>query len=284
MKKVILYSVVLLLSLSLRAQGDSLIIANAPWQIDSLDGFVLKRMHFVNSECLGSNQYVCILELPFNSPRQLAFTYEPRRTPTTVHAQRHNAFAAVNGSFFDMKYHNPICYLRIDGKELGENTPQATDSVNRKYYQYGSMALRNGRPHFYVPESARMAERLLADSNIMTAGPLLIYHDKILPMRMDKTFVTYRHNRTAVGTRADGTVLLVTVDGRMKESQGMSLMDFQLLLHYLGCTDALNLDGGGSTTMYVKGFQHGGLVNHPSDNNKYDFNGERGVSNCVIIK
>ena len=136
MKKVILYSVVLLLSFSLRAQGDSLIIANAPWQIDSLDGFVLKRMHFVNSECLGSNQYVCILELPFNSPRQLAFTYEPRRTPTTVHAQRHNAFAAVNGSFFDMKYHNPICYLRIDGKELGENTPQATDSVNRKYYQY----------------------------------------------------------------------------------------------------------------------------------------------------
>jgi exopolysaccharide biosynthesis protein len=183
-----------------------------------------------------------------------------------------------------MKYHNPICYLRIDGKELGENTPQATDSVNRKYYQYGSMALRNGRPHFYVPESARMAERLLADSNIMTAGPLLIYHDKILPMRMDKTFVTYRHNRTAIGTRADGTVLLVAVDGRMKESQGMSLMDFQLLLHYLGCTDALNLDGGGSTTMYVKGFQHGGLVNHPSDNNKYDFNGERGVSNCVIIK
>ncbi len=262
---------------------DSLAVVKAHWQIDSMDGFVLKRHHFSKKNCINSNQYVCILELPPNSPCRLAYSYESRRTPTSTHAKRHNAVAAVNGSFFDMKYHNPICYLRIDGKELGENTPQVSDSVHRKYYQYGSVALRKGRPIIFIPDSARMAERSLPDRNIMTAGPLLIYHGRLMPMRKDKTFVTDRHNRTAIGVRKDGTVLLVTLDGRMKESEGMSLQDFSKLLRYLGCHDALNLDGGGSTTMYVRGFPNDGIVNHPSDNNRYDFKGERGVSNCILV-
>ena len=103
-------------------------------------------------------------------------------------------------------------------------------------------------------------------------------------MRDDKTFVTHRHNRTAVGVRADGTVLLVVVDGRTKQSEGLSLRDFSRLLRYLGCRDALNHDGGGSTTMYVDRYPNGGLVNHPTDNGRYDFDGERGVSNCIIVK
>ena len=263
---------------------DSLRVVRAKWQIDTLDGFVLKQMHFTKKNCLGSNQNVCIVELPADSPRRLAFTYEERRTPTTIHALHNDALAAINGSFFDMKYHNPICYLRIDGKELGVNTPQASDSIHRKYYQYGTIALHDGRPVYLVPDSLRLAERDWADSNIMTAGPMLIREGQLLPMRDDKTFVTYRHNRTAVGTRADGTVMLVTLDGRTKQSEGMSLQDFQLLLHYLGCQDALNLDGGGSTTMYVKGKPNGGIVNMPSDNGRFDSGGERGVSNCIILK
>lgn len=264
--------------------SDSLSVVRAQWKIDSMDGFVLKQMHFTKKNCLGANQNICIIELPVNSPCRLAFTYEERRTPTTIHAQHNDALAAINGSFFDMKYHNPICYLRIDGKELGVNTPQASDSVHRKYYQYGSIALRDGRPVYLVPDSLRLAEREWADSNIMTAGPMLIRDGQLMPMRDDKTFVTYRHNRTAVGTLADGTVLLVTVDGRTKQSEGMSLQDFQRLLHYLGCRDALNLDGGGSTTMYVKGKPYGGIVNRPSDNGRFDYGGERGVSNCIIVK
>ena len=292
MRKIVLSSILTLLAFVSCAQhdndrksiSDSLLVVDARWQVDSMDGFVLKRMHFKKKECLGSNQNICIIELPADSPRKLAFTYEPRRTPTTQHASRNGALAAINGSFFDMGKHNPICYLRIDGEEVGINTPQPSDSLHRKYYQYGTLVLRNGRPHFVVPDSARLAERSWSDSNIMTAGPMLIRDGALVPMRDDKTFVTSRHNRTAVGVTADGTVLLVTLDGRMKESQGMSLQDFQRLLHYLGCCDALNLDGGGSTTMYVKGMPHDGIVNRPTDNGKFDFKGERGVSNCVIIK
>ena len=35
--------------------------------------------------------------------------------------------------------------------------------------------------------------------------------------------------------------------------------------------------------MYVKGYPHKGLVNHPTDNGRYDFEGERGVSNCILV-
>ena len=290
MRRIVLFSFLLALGFVSCAQresqysSDSLQLVQAIWQIDSMDGFVLKQKHFTKKNCLGANQNICIIELPADSPRRLAFTYEERRTPTTTHAIHNGALAAVNGSFFDMQRHNPICYLRIDGKELGVNTPQATDSIHRKYYQYGSIVLREGRPVYIVPDSARLAEKEWADSNIMTAGPLLIRDGILLPMRDDKTFVTYRHNRTAIGTLNDGTVLLVTVDGRTKQSEGMSLQDFQRLLHYLGCCDALNLDGGGSTTMYVRGKPHGGIVNRPSDNGRFDYEGERGVSNCIIVR
>lgn len=263
--------------------ADSAAVVDAMWQTDSLDGMVLKRMHFDQKNCFGANQYVAVLEIAPESPCRLAFTYEPQRTRTTEHARRHGAVAAVNGSFFDMGKHFPICYLRIDGVEVGENTPQASDSLHRKYYQYGSLKLHGGRPEIFIPDSVRMAERQLPDSNIMTAGPLLIYHGEDVPQRVDKSFVSDRHNRTAIGVKSDGTVLLVVVDGRTRQSEGMSLPDFVRLLRSLGCYDALNLDGGGSTTMFVDGFGHNGIVNHPTDNGKYDHEGERTVSNCIVV-
>ena len=285
MKRITLILFLAIASLSAQSQkADSLRIVNARWQVDSLDGMVLKQMHFDRKNCLGSNQFVAFIEIPANSPRRLAFCCEEQRTQTSVQARRHNAFAAINGSFFDMQMHNPICYLRIDGNELGINTPQPSDSIHRKYYQYGTLLLDKGRPVFVVPDSGRLAERNLQATDVMTAGPMLVRDGSLVPMRTDKTFVTNRHNRTAVGLRADGTILLVVVDGRTRQSEGLSLLDFSRLLRYLGCRQALNLDGGGSTTMYVRGYKNGGLVNHPSDNGRYDSDGERTVSNCIIVK
>lgn len=263
---------------------DSVRFINGPWTVDTIHHqLILRRVHFQNQELFGTNQYICVLEIPPQASYDLVFTYTPRRTPTSTQAKKNGAVAAVNGSFFSMERHHPICYLRIDGKRVGENTP-GSDTLNRKYYQYGSMALRHGRPYFFIPDSNRHAEDHLTDSNLMTAGPMLIYRGKPMPMRNDRTFVTDRHNRTAIAMRADGTVLLITVDGRMRPSAGMSLTELITTLQWLGATDALNLDGGGSTTLYVEGWANGGMVNHPTDNGRFDFAGERGVSNCVVVK
>ncbi len=270
------------LALCLHAQRDSLAFANGPWQTDTLDGMVLKQCRFEGQKLFASNQQVFVLEIPDTAHYTLAFAHEPRRTKTSEMAQKHDAVAAINGSFFDMDQHFPVCYLRIDSVELGENTP-GKDTVNRKYYQYGTLCLSHDSVFILKTDSSRHWEEVLPYPDIMTAGPLLIWHDTLQYMRNDRTFVTNRHNRTAVGIRDDGTVLLLVADGRHKQAEGLSLTELQQIFRWLGCRDALNLDGGGSTTLFLNINDYQGVLNCPSDNGRFDHEGERGVSNAVLI-
>lgn len=281
-KRVVISLLSLSFALCLHAQCDSLAFANGPWQTDTLDGMVLKQCRFEGQQLFASNQQIFVLEIPDTAQYTLAFAYEPRRTKTSEMARRHGAVAALNGSFFDMDQHFPICYLRIDSVDIGENTP-GKDTVNRKYYQYGTLCLCGDSVLILKTDSSRHWEEGLSFPNIMTAGPLLIWHDTLQYMRDDRTFVTNRHNRTAVGIREDGTVLLFVADGRAKESEGLSLTELQLLLRWLGCRDALNLDGGGSSTLYLNIGNYQGVANCPSDNGRFDHAGERSVSNAVLI-
>lgn len=85
-----------------------------------------------------------------------------------------------------------------------------------------------------------------------------------------------RHPRTGVGVRADGRLLLVVVDGRRPGySVGMTLVEFAELFRWLGAVDALNLDGGGSSTMVVRG----DVKNRPC----CDRSGERRVVNALLV-
>ena len=280
-----IYIIVLFLAFAfcLQAQRDSLAFVNGNWKTDTLDGMVLHQCLFNEKQLFASNQQIIVLEIPDTAHYTLAFAHEPRRTKTSEMALKHNAVAAVNGSFFDIEKHFPICYLRIDSVNLGENTP-GKDTVNRKYYQYGTLCLGGDSVVILKTDSSRRWEEALSYPNIMTAGPLLIWHDTLQYMRDDRTFVTNRHNRTALGIREDGTVLLFVADGRFKEAEGLSLPELQQILRWLGCRDALNLDGGGSTTMYLDIGNFQGVINCPSDNGRFDHEGERGVSNSVLVR
>ncbi len=259
--------------------NDSLRVANAEWRIDSLEGFTLKRYHFGEGELFCSAQHLFVIEVPAHSPRRLAFAYDSVLTPVDTLARRREAFAAINGSFFDMDKGNPVCYLRIDGQLLGENTPQKNDSVNRKYYQYATLTL--GPTRLWVPDSNRTWENILSNGDIMTAGPMLLRQGQYMPQRDDRTFVTKRHNRTALGLRPDGTTVLLVADGRFKDkAEGLTLPELERVMRWLGCTEAINLDGGGSSTMYIK---DKGVVNYPSDNNRHDHEGQRPVSNAILL-
>jgi Phosphodiester glycosidase len=98
------------------------------------------------------------------------------------------------------------------------------------------------------------------------------------------TFGPARHPRTIVALGAGGRrIMLITVDGRQAGySAGMTLREAAQLSLSLGATDALNLDGGGSTSMVVAQrtgtTYHYGVVNHPSD-----ATGERPVGNALAI-
>jgi hypothetical protein len=84
-----------------------------------------------------------------------------------------------------------------------------------------------------------------------------------------------RNPRTLMGVKADGTVLLVTIDGRHPgHSVGLNLEESAKVMKSLGATDAINLDGGGSTTMTIGSK----LIMHPSDPT-----GERPVGDAILI-
>ena len=105
-------------------------------------------------------------------------------------------------------------------------------------------------------------------------NPTLVRAGEIFIERTGQGSFFERHPRTGVGTTPDGRVLFVTVDGRQPGySVGMTPWRFAKLFLTLGADYALNLDGGGSTTMVV----NGGIVNRPSDGS------ERPVSSALVL-
>ncbi|HVF48004.1 MAG TPA: phosphodiester glycosidase family protein, partial [Pyrinomonadaceae bacterium] len=92
--------------------------------------------------------------------------------------------------------------------------------------------------------------------------------------KSNRGFVETRHPRTAVAKLKDGRFLMLTADGRTEESVGLDLYDLAAYMLELGATDAMNLDGGGSTTMFLGGK----VVNRPSDKE-----GERKVGDAILV-
>ena len=120
--------------------------------------------------------------------------------------------------------------------------------------------------------------RLFIAEDIVSGVPQLIKDGKIditwQAEKSSKSFVETHHPRTAVAKLKDGKLLMVAVDGRSEASGGMSLYGLADFLLEQGATDALNLDGGGSTTMFLDGK----VVNHPSDKE-----GERKIGDAILV-
>jgi len=91
----------------------------------------------------------------------------------------------------------------------------------------------------------------------------------------DEAFTGARHPRSVVGVDRRGFIWLIAVDGRRPDySIGMTFADLERLCARLDLTGALNLDGGGSTTLVAKGH----VVNRPSDPG-----GPRPVSDAIVV-
>jgi hypothetical protein len=113
------------------------------------------------------------------------------------------------------------------------------------------------------------------EGEVLGGAPRLLRNDRIhiTAKREGKAADTGRNPRTVAGVRADGTVLLITIDGRQPQwSLGATLEEAAKTARALGATDALSLDSGGSTAMVV-GKK---VVNRPSE-------GERAVSNGLFV-
>jgi len=109
-------------------------------------------------------------------------------------------------------------------------------------------------------------------------GPMLVRNHRTVQIEIpdDDAYqfksMKERHPRSAVGWNLEH-YFFVTVDGRQKESVGMTLEELGKHLAAIGCSEAMNLDGGGSATLWADGR----IRNHPSDGS------ERPIANALVV-
>ena len=113
--------------------------------------------------------------------------------------------------------------------------------------------------------------------NVIGGGPSLLRGGQLNvdfeTASFNRSFSETRHPRTAVGRTAEGDLWFVVIDGRQPMSAGASLVETANVLRALGCVDAINLDGGGSSTLSL----FGQALNRPSDGR------ERRISNAILL-
>ncbi|NGM62045.1 phosphodiester glycosidase family protein [Sphingobacterium sp. SGG-5] len=237
-------------------------------------GIVWKYYHFTN--LLGSRQYVTLFDIDLNDPDiKIEIPYVTSGfLKTSAAAEQKDADVAFNGSYFNTSTGGSTVYFKTGGNVINQ-----TRSGFNPYRENGAFTLSStGKAEIVQKPSGGWG--VVGAANVLAGGPLLIVNgEKVLQQNVE--FNINRHPRTVMGLTGDNHLLAVVVDGRSRESQGLSTIDLSELMFALGCVSAVNMDGGGSSTAWVKGE---GVVNHPTDNGKFDHEGERGVATVFTVK
>lgn len=191
------------------------------------------------------------------------------------------ALGGINGSYFNVKDLITTCFIKDDGQIIGETSPSEYFRTN------GIITFSETDFSIDACDTAAVYDGADACWEVMAGGPILIdegvsvtYTDSTVISGW-KRFYAKRHPRTLVGREENGTTWLVVVDGRVKDkAEGMTIAELTTLGEMMQWRDAINLDGGGSATIWTL---HGGVLNHPVDNHRYDSDGERIVPNILTV-
>lgn len=271
----------LLLVFNARAQTDSITFVKAKWETKKIaPGLKWKHYWFNNKTLFNSNQNINILEISSPKKAPLVLGYEAKLLkPTSDFATTAGATAAINGSFFDVKNGGSMDLIRVNGEIICGN--RAYPGETRARHQQAALLFNKGALSIAKWDGTTDWESRLTGDMIET-GPLLVYQ-KQKELLDTSAFVRLRNPRTAIAV-THNRVLLITVDGRNDNAAGASLHELAKIIQWLKATDGINLDGGGSTTMWISGQTTNGVVNYPTDNKKWDHEGQRKVANVILVK
>lgn len=209
----------------------------------------------------------------------------PARETVASIATRRGAVAAVNGGFFSLESGKPSALFKTGGTLVGRTSrPRGAVAITERRGLGGLLFDRvttertAGAPRYHTRLGSSPRDWAAARHAVSGAGLLMLDGRDVTDWtdeRITAGFDTTRHPRTLIGVDADAAIWLVTVDGRQPAlSLGMTFAELQALSRRLGLRSALNLDGGGSTTMVVRGT----VVNHPSD-----ATGPRQVGDALVV-
>jgi hypothetical protein len=256
----------------------ALFIANNPKRTDVF----INHLNQIGSIAIDKNQFD---RIGINRERKaddvVVFTPEFHRT--TLTSADGLEIVVQNGiitQIFDRKGSSLIpadgFVISASGKQRDEILPVAKIGAKADFY---FMQFDFGRGLSVTNNTEGLAPGPSINEDIVSGIPLLVLNGKIeIQWQQEgasKEFVETRHPRTAVAKLKDGKFLMATIDGRQEGwSVGMNLSELAALLLELGAQDAMNLDGGGSTTM----FMGGKVMNKPSDKE-----GERSVGSTILV-
>ena len=141
-----------------------------------------------------------------------------------------------------------------------------SDSLVLSGHGANADALAHIRRGDRVAIAQTLGSRLADEARLVVGGGPLLVEKGVVNVRSREESIAPdiaygRAPRTGIGIKADGTVLLMVVDGRSRYSAGMSLKEFATYLKRFGAVSAVNLDGGGSSEMVLDGK----IMNRPSD-------------------
>jgi exopolysaccharide biosynthesis protein len=219
------------------------------------------------------------------------------------------AFAVLNAAYFHVKQLIPSVYFRVGENLYGTTHPTETYRVN------GVVGFKDAEGKEMMIEYADTTQydAVAGDwHTVLATGPMLVDEgelvvplltgddadgDNVAAMQAEQAeqkrgvvkhrthyssaqFYDKRHPRAAVGKDNEGNIYYVVIDGRFKgQGDGASIYETAYICKMLGMTEAINLDGGGSSAVWAK---ETGVLNHPYDNKKFDHEGERVVPNLIV--
>lgn len=280
MKGRIIFIIILLCSLtstlSAQTEADSIIIVSAQWETTvTPDQIVHKRAILPN--LYKGPQYINLVEIP--SSKKLRFDIAiSEMKQTSLISKENQALASINGSFYNMKEGFSVCYLR-KGKEVVDTTESHV--FNRCT---GAVHVHKNNTKILPWSKEIEAGYKQKKGATLASGPLLMLHGESVWNDENDSFNKTKHPRSAIFTTKDKKTVFITVDGRNQGNAiGVSIAELTHLIRILGGHDALNLDGGGSTTLWMEGAPDNGVLNSPSDNGKFDHQGERKIPNIIYV-
>lgn len=269
---------ILLISFSLHAQVKG--FEKIKWEKKKIaPGLVWKSSHAFIGDTVLQNINILIVN---TGKRDVSLIYNPERnTKTSTLAAEAGAIAAINAGFFNVKDGGSVTYIKVDGLLIDSDTATKWKRVANMNGSViidssGNVHLMKAMPNSWYDSRTGYRDVLITGPHLLTGGM-----KATLP---ETSLVINKHPRSCIGLTSHKKIILLTLDGRTEQAAGMTLLKLADLMVSLKCTDAVNLDGGGSTTMWIKDQPFNGVVNMPCDNKKFDHEGERAVSNILIIR
>ncbi len=196
--------------------------------------------------------HALVIDLTVPGVRIRCTPLSERWKATSDYAREADLAAAINGSFWR------LFDQQAQGLAAGAGSVWASDDD-----EYGFFAVTAaGRAWISPPAEVVQPSREQA-TDAVSGRPLLVDNGHASDELHSFPNADTREPRSAVGVSRDGQkVILLTVDGRRGGSRGATLAEVAALMLELGAYRAINVDGGGSTTMYIA--TEGGVVNHPT--------------------